>query len=65
VRELIFGPDKRFETSLDCHVAAFRLAGYPLRTSSPTSPTPCPSAKSPESLYTTTKRWCCSSAVRS
>jgi 2-polyprenyl-6-methoxyphenol hydroxylase-like FAD-dependent oxidoreductase len=31
VRELIFGPEKRFEKSLDCHVAAFRLAGYPLR----------------------------------
>ncbi len=31
VRELAFGPQKRFERSLDCHVAAFRLAGYPRR----------------------------------
>jgi 2-polyprenyl-6-methoxyphenol hydroxylase-like FAD-dependent oxidoreductase len=31
MRELVFGPEKRFETSLDCHVAVFRLADYPLR----------------------------------
>jgi 2-polyprenyl-6-methoxyphenol hydroxylase-like FAD-dependent oxidoreductase len=31
VRELTFGPEVRFETSLGCHVAAFRLRGYPRR----------------------------------
>ncbi|HEY7057084.1 MAG TPA: FAD-binding domain [Vicinamibacterales bacterium] len=31
MRELMFGPEERFETSLDCHVAVFRLSGYPLR----------------------------------
>jgi 2-polyprenyl-6-methoxyphenol hydroxylase-like FAD-dependent oxidoreductase len=31
VRELAFGPEARFEESLDCVVAAFRLAGYPRR----------------------------------
>jgi 2-polyprenyl-6-methoxyphenol hydroxylase-like FAD-dependent oxidoreductase len=25
VRELMFGPERRFETSLGCHVEAFRL----------------------------------------
>ncbi len=31
VREVVFGPDARFETSLDCYVAAFRIPGYPHR----------------------------------
>ncbi len=31
VRELSFGIDKQFETSLGCHVAAFRLPAYPKR----------------------------------
>ena len=31
VRELVFGPQERFERPLGCHVAAFRLAGYPRR----------------------------------
>lgn len=31
VRELLFGPEERFETSLGCHVAAFRLRDYPRR----------------------------------
>ena len=31
VRELMFGPEARFETPLGCHVAAFRLPGYPRR----------------------------------
>src|SRR5690349_13898649 len=31
VRELAFGVEGRFETSLGCHVAAFRLPGYPRR----------------------------------
>ena len=31
VRELIFGPEAQFERSLGCHVAAFRLPGYPYR----------------------------------
>ena len=31
VRELMFGPEQRFETSLGCYVAAFRLPGYPRR----------------------------------
>jgi 2-polyprenyl-6-methoxyphenol hydroxylase-like FAD-dependent oxidoreductase len=31
VRELVFGPDERFEKALGCHVAAFRLTGYPHR----------------------------------
>lgn len=31
VRELIFGPEKRYELSLGCHVAAFRLPNYPRR----------------------------------
>lgn len=31
VRELAFGPEKRFEKRLGCHVAAFRLYGYPHR----------------------------------
>src|SRR6185369_376267 len=29
VRELTFGPEGNFETPLGCHVAAFRLSGYP------------------------------------
>ena len=31
VRELTFGPEVKFETPLGCHVAAFRLSGYPRR----------------------------------
>ena len=31
VRELAFGAEARFETPLGCHVAAFRLPGYPHR----------------------------------
>lgn len=31
VRELVFGPESRFETSLGCYVAAFRIPGYPRR----------------------------------
>lgn len=31
VRELTFGPEAQFETSLGCYVAAFRLRGYPRR----------------------------------
>jgi len=31
VRELAFGPEGLYEESLDCEVAAFRLAGYPRR----------------------------------
>jgi len=31
VRELVFGPEERFETSLGCYVAAFRLRDYPRR----------------------------------
>jgi 2-polyprenyl-6-methoxyphenol hydroxylase-like FAD-dependent oxidoreductase len=31
VRDLTFGSEARFETSLGCHVAAFRLHGYPRR----------------------------------
>jgi 2-polyprenyl-6-methoxyphenol hydroxylase-like FAD-dependent oxidoreductase len=31
IREIAFGPEARFEKPLDCHVAAFRLAGYPRR----------------------------------
>ena len=31
VRDLVFGPEERFETSLGCHVAAFRLSDYPRR----------------------------------
>jgi 2-polyprenyl-6-methoxyphenol hydroxylase-like FAD-dependent oxidoreductase len=31
VRELVFGPDDRFERALGCHVAAFRLTDYPHR----------------------------------
>jgi len=31
VRELTFGPEAKFETSLGCYVAAFRIAGYPIR----------------------------------
>ena len=31
VRELMFGPQARFETPLGCHVAAFRLLDYPRR----------------------------------
>ena len=31
VRELVFGPEARFEKSLGCYVAAFRIRGYPRR----------------------------------
>ncbi|MGH9515411.1 MAG: FAD-binding domain [Terriglobales bacterium] len=31
VRELVFGPEDRFERALGCHVAAFRLTDYPHR----------------------------------
>lgn len=31
VRELVFGPESRFERPLGCHVAAFRVHGYPRR----------------------------------
>lgn len=31
VRELVFGREPRFETPLGCHVAAFRMPGYPRR----------------------------------
>jgi 2-polyprenyl-6-methoxyphenol hydroxylase-like FAD-dependent oxidoreductase len=31
IRELAFGPEKRVEAPLGCHVAAFRMAGYPKR----------------------------------
>jgi 2-polyprenyl-6-methoxyphenol hydroxylase-like FAD-dependent oxidoreductase len=31
VRDLAFAPDARFVRSLDCHVAAFRVRGYPHR----------------------------------
>jgi 2-polyprenyl-6-methoxyphenol hydroxylase-like FAD-dependent oxidoreductase len=31
VRELVFGPERQFERSLDCHVAAFHIRGYPRR----------------------------------
>ncbi|MGH9142784.1 MAG: FAD-dependent monooxygenase, partial [Vicinamibacterales bacterium] len=31
VRELVFGPEDRFERPLGCHVAAFRLTDYPHR----------------------------------
>ena len=31
VRTLVFGPEARFERSLGCYVAAFRLTGYPHR----------------------------------
>jgi 2-polyprenyl-6-methoxyphenol hydroxylase-like FAD-dependent oxidoreductase len=31
VRELVFGPEARFERFLGCYVAAFRLRGYPRR----------------------------------
>lgn len=31
VRALVFGPQSRFETSLGCYVAAFRIPGYPHR----------------------------------
>ncbi len=31
VREMAFGPTKPYELTLDCHVAAFRLKGYPKR----------------------------------
>jgi 2-polyprenyl-6-methoxyphenol hydroxylase-like FAD-dependent oxidoreductase len=31
VRELMLGPEEQFETPLGCHVAAFRLSGYPRR----------------------------------
>ncbi len=31
MREIVFGPQERFEKSLDCHVAAFQLAAYPRR----------------------------------
>lgn len=31
VRALAFGPEERFERFLDCHVAAFRVRGYPHR----------------------------------
>jgi 2-polyprenyl-6-methoxyphenol hydroxylase-like FAD-dependent oxidoreductase len=31
VRELSFGPEGRFERSLECSVAAFRITGYPRR----------------------------------
>ena len=31
VRELAFGPEGRFERSLECAVAAFRIPGYPRR----------------------------------
>ncbi len=31
VRELAFGPEAGFEQTLGCHVAAFRLRGYPRR----------------------------------
>jgi 2-polyprenyl-6-methoxyphenol hydroxylase-like FAD-dependent oxidoreductase len=31
VRELEFGPESRFERSLGCHCAAFRVRGYPHR----------------------------------
>lgn len=31
VRELVYGPEARFERSLDCYVAAFHLPGYPRR----------------------------------
>lgn len=31
VRQLVFGPETEFETSVGCHVAAFRLPGYPHR----------------------------------
>ena len=31
VRELVFGPDDRFERALGCYVAAFRLTDYPHR----------------------------------
>lgn len=31
VRELAFGPEARFERSLGCHCAAFRVRGYPHR----------------------------------
>ncbi len=31
VRALAFGPEERYETFLDCYIAAFRLKGYPHR----------------------------------
>ena len=31
VRELAFGPEAQFESSLGCYVAAFRITGYPHR----------------------------------
>lgn len=31
IRELAFGPQKRVEVPLGCHVAAFRMPGYPKR----------------------------------
>jgi hypothetical protein len=31
VRELTLGSEVEFETPLGCHVAAFRLSGYPRR----------------------------------
>jgi 2-polyprenyl-6-methoxyphenol hydroxylase-like FAD-dependent oxidoreductase len=31
VREIVFGPEPRFERFLDCYVAAFRISNYPRR----------------------------------
>ena len=31
IRKLVFGPEMRFEVPLGCHVAAFRIRGYPRR----------------------------------
>ena len=31
VRQLVFGPDARFEHPMGCHVASFEVAGYPHR----------------------------------
>jgi len=31
IRNLVFGPEMRFEMPLGCHVAAFRMRGYPRR----------------------------------
>ena len=34
VRQLVFGPDARFEYPMGCHVASFEVAGYPHRNGS-------------------------------
>ena len=34
VRQLVFGPDDRFEHAMGCHVASFEAAGYPHRNGS-------------------------------